>query len=82
MRIDTLDNLNVNETGIVIGNEIMGDNRQNVINLGFSNGSRVKCLYFSPFGDPVAYLVKDVIIALRQEDSKNIIVMRDSDGSY
>lgn len=77
-----MNNLKINESGVVIGNEVKGDNKQNIINLGFSNGARVKCLYFSPFGDPVAYLVKDVIVALRQEDAKNIIVMRDISGSY
>lgn len=67
---------------MIVDNLVEGFNRQNVINLGFTKGALVKCLYFSPFKDPVAYLVKDVVVALRGEDSKNIIVMRDICGTY
>ncbi|MDD4546064.1 MAG: FeoA family protein, partial [Oscillospiraceae bacterium] len=34
----------------------------------------VECLQMSPGGDPIAYLIRGAVIALRSEDSSNIQV--------
>lgn len=46
--------------------------KRRLIELGFAPGSVVKCIGRSPLGDPTAYLVKNTVIALRKNDSKNI----------
>lgn len=42
--------------------------------LGLIEGSRVKCLFRSPLGDPTAYEIKGAVIALRQRDARSIVV--------
>ncbi len=42
--------------------------------MGFVRGSQVRCLFRAPAGDPTAYLVKGVAVALRQKDAVNIEV--------
>jgi len=42
--------------------------------LGFIPGTSVECLMKSPLGDPVAFLIRGAIIALRRDDSKYIEV--------
>ena len=42
--------------------------------IGFVNGTEVKCLFNSPLGDPSAYLVRGAIIAMRKKDSSYIEV--------
>lgn len=82
MRVDTLNNLNIDEDAVIISNDVMSSNRKNLINLGISDGSSIKCLYSSPFGDPRAYVVKNVILAIRNDDASNIFVLRNVNGSY
>lgn len=48
--------------------------RRRLLDLGFTVGTEVQCLYRSPLGDPTAYLVRGAVIALRQEDACHIIV--------
>ncbi|WP_250278520.1 FeoA family protein [[Clostridium] colinum] len=44
--------------------------------LGFIEGSLIKCVLKSPFNEPTAYFVKGTMIALREEITKNILVER------
>lgn len=82
MKLDTLNNLNIDESAYVVDNRIKSKNKENIINLGVTNGSKIKCLYKSPFNDPTAYEIKNVILAIRDEDSKNILVLRNKYGAY
>lgn len=79
MTIDTLNNLNLDEEAYILENNIK--NKQNLINLGITKNSKIKCLYKSPFNNPKAYLIKNVIIALREEDTKQIKVLRINNGT-
>ena len=45
-----------------------------ILDLGIIPGTIIKTLQKSPSGDPVAYLVRGSVIALRNKDSKKIIV--------
>lgn len=82
MKLDTLNNLNIDESAYIVESRIKSFNKQNITNLGVTEGSKITCLYKSPFGDPTAYEIKNVILAIRNEDSKNIIILRKTDGSY
>ena len=42
--------------------------------IGLINGTTVECLYKSPLGDPKAFLIRGAVIALRCEDSGNILI--------
>ena len=48
--------------------------RQRLQDLGLIQGTRVTCLCRSPAGDPVAYLIRGAVIALRNRDASNIKV--------
>lgn len=82
MKIDTLNNLNLEESAYIVENNIKSKNKQNLINLGISKNTKIKCLYKSPFSDPTAYQIKNVILAIREEDAKQIMIIRNENGSY
>ena len=44
-----------------------------LLDLGFTCGSQVCCLFPSALGDPRAYLVRGTVIALRQADAKLVL---------
>ena len=57
----------------VIGHlETKGDMRRRLQDIGLVEGTMVKCLRKSPSGDPVAYLIRGAVIALRSADSSEI----------
>ncbi len=51
-----------------------GSMRRRLLDMGLIEGTRISCLQKSPAGDPVAYLIRGAVIALRSEDSSQILV--------
>ena len=51
-----------------------GGIRRRLRDIGLIEGTRVRCLNRGPSGDPVAYLIRGAVIALRREDSSKIII--------
>ena len=49
-----------------------------LLDIGFTEGTRVQCLYAAPSGEPRAYLVRDAVIALRREDAARVRLLEDS----
>ena len=49
--------------------------RRRLLDIGLIEGTEVECIGISPGGDPKAFLIRGAVIALRNEDSKNILVM-------
>ena len=43
--------------------------RRRLQDIGLIKGTNVICMQKSPLGDPVAYLIRGAVIALRSEDS-------------
>lgn len=54
--------------------EAEGAIRRRFLDLGLINDTEVTALAQSPSGDPVAYLIRGAVIALRSEDASQIIV--------
>ena len=77
MNIETLNNLKPNETAYIIDNKNKSDIKKHLKNLGITKNEKIKCLYKSPLNDPVAYEIKNIIIAIRKEDAKNIMITKD-----
>lgn len=48
--------------------------KQRFEDLGISQGTEILCVMKSPLGDPVAYLIRGALIAIRKEDASNILV--------
>lgn len=51
-----------------------GDMRRRLQDIGLIEGTQVKCLLKSPSGDPVAYLIRGAVIALRNDTSSEILL--------
>lgn len=51
-----------------------GSMRRRLQDLGLIEGTRVCCVQKSPAGDPVAYEIRGAVIALRADDSSNILI--------
>ncbi|MBQ5320147.1 MAG: ferrous iron transport protein A [Oscillospiraceae bacterium] len=51
-----------------------GGIRRRLRDIGLIEGTHIRCLNRGPSGDPVAYLIRGAVIALRREDSSKIII--------
>jgi DtxR family Mn-dependent transcriptional regulator len=73
-----LADLRVGECGqvLAISPACRGQMRRRLMDLGFLPGTTVKAEMGSPLGDPVAYRVRGVQVALRVEQSKLIAIRR------
>lgn len=45
-----------------------------LLDMGFYKGSKIECLLCASFGGPIAYKIKNTIIALRKSDAEKIYV--------
>ncbi len=51
-----------------------GSIRRRLQDIGCLENTLVKCLGRSPLGDPSAFLIRGAVIAIRKNDSKEILV--------
>ena len=73
-KIDSLMNLKEGERARVSSLLSRGRMRRRLQDIGLIEGTEVECVQKSPAGDPVAYRIRGALIALRSEDSSNILV--------
>lgn len=73
-KICTLSSLREGEDCLVKSLLIDGKMRSRLCDLGLIEGTRVSCLQRSASGDPIAFLIRGAVIALRNEDSSRVIV--------
>jgi len=66
--------LHPGECGVVQGLMCKSSIRRRLQDLGLVEGTKVLCLQQSPLGDPTAFSVRGAVIALRSEDSSNILI--------
>lgn len=72
MEETTLNLLAPGKPGIITGLRHLPDMNRRLRDIGFIEGTRVECLYRSPWGSPIAYLVRGAVIAVRTSDSDRI----------
>ncbi len=53
-----------------------GSIRRRLQDIGVIEGTRIECVQKSPLGDPVAYLIRGAVIALRAEDSSRVLIQQ------
>ena len=70
----SLTNLNIGESAKVLKLKSMGSMRRRLQDIGLIEGTDVTCVLKSPGGDPIAYQIRGAIIALRQEDSSDVLI--------
>ncbi len=77
----TLDTLAPGQTAIVTGLTCEGLERRRLMDLGVLPGTAIKIEMKSPLGDPVAYLVRGAVVALRREQAQHIqITLQPKEG--
>lgn len=69
----TLCDLNIGESAVISDME-ENSLTERLLDLGFSQGTRVTCVGRSPGGDPSAYLLRGTVIALRTKDARGIFL--------
>ena len=52
-----------------------GELKIRLLDLGIIEGTNIEVLYKGAFGDPIAYLIRGAIIAIRSEDGAKIQVV-------
>ncbi len=70
----SLNQLPVGSKSIVTALTSDGTSRRRMLDLGIIDGTEIEPLYKSPFGNPVAYLIRGAVIALRSDVSEKIMV--------
>lgn len=73
----TLDRLASGESARVAQLTGTGAMQSRLCDLGFTQSSRVTCLFPSAFGDPRAYRIRDTVVALRSSDARTIVCRAD-----
>lgn len=68
----TLDQLPIGASGTVVRLHSQGANRRRMLDLGILPGTRILAETRSPLGDPVAYRIREALIALRREQARQI----------
>lgn len=70
----TLNSLAIGQCGRVKQLKVDGSMRRRLQDIGLIEGTMVECVQKSPAGDPVAYLIRGAIIAIRTEDSRKVLI--------
>lgn len=70
----TLKDVKIGSSCIVLKINAEGSIRRRFLDLGIVPGTSITALNRSPSGDPVAYLIRCAVIAIRSEDAEKILV--------
>ena len=71
-----LSDLKNGEKALIVSSDNEPAMKRRLFDLGFVPGSITECVLTAPLGDPKAYLIKNALIALRQEDSERVRVKK------
>ena len=74
-RIEKLSGLDQGNRAVVIDIHTSDSMRRRLQDLGLIEGTEVSCVQKSPLGDPIAYLIRGAVIALRYEDSSCVQIV-------
>lgn len=69
-----LHELSLGDTGTVKKLTSQGIVRRRMLDLGIIPNTSIKLLRKSPAGDPIAYKIRETVIALRKDESSSILV--------
>ena len=58
----------------VVGTAFRGSGKRRMLDLGIVRGTKVKALHKSPCGDPVAYMIRGAVLAVRGSDAEKIFL--------
>ena len=73
-RYISLNELKVGQKAYVAKLNNKGEIRRRLLDIGLIANTPVECVGQSPLGDPCAYLIRGAVIAIRRNDSQNILM--------
>ena len=74
MKIYPLNKVKLNKTVIIHSLNCKENIKRRLLDLGLCENTKITPIFKSFFGDPTAYSVRGSLIAIRENDSKNIFV--------
>ena len=74
MKIYPLNKVKLNKTVIIHSLYCKENIKRRLLDLGLCENTKITPIFKSFFGDPTAYSVRGSLIAIRENDSKNIFV--------
>ena len=76
-RVNDLCGLGIGCVGRIAAVRLPASDRCRLCELGFNPGSGVVRLGMAAFGDPLVFLARDRMIAIRKRDAKKIFIFRE-----
>lgn len=70
----SLSDINIGDKVIIKKINSKENIKRRLLDIGLIEGTQVECVLKSIFKDPLAYLIRGAVIAIRKEDSKDILV--------
>ncbi|MED9970642.1 MAG: ferrous iron transport protein A [Ruminococcus sp.] len=74
MNCISLQKLGINKSGIISKIDGNPDITDRLADMGFIEGACVCAEFVSPFGDPVAFRIRNTVVAVRKKDCAKIMV--------
>ena len=71
--------LSIGESGVVHSADSNPLIKRRLLDMGLIEGTRISCVLKAPSGDPLAYLIRGAVVALRKEDTAKILVYTKED---
>ena len=78
MNTGTLGDIFPGESCVIETLNIHGAARRRLMDMGFLPGTKVQCAFRAPSGSPMAFWVKEALIALRRCDCRQVGVIPDA----
>jgi len=72
-----LDSICTGECACVVKIYTADELRRRLFDIGLAEGTKVTCVGISPAGDPLAFLIRGSVFALRKCDCRRIFVTRE-----
>lgn len=72
--MNSLDKIKPGEHAVISKLNISGSMRRRLLDMGLIENTEVECVGKSPAGDPLAFLIRGAVIAIRSEDCCGITV--------
>lgn len=70
----TIRDLSPGQHGVIRRMLNTGSMRRRLLDIGMIEGTRIECVGRSPAGDPMAYLIRGAVIAIRGEDGSGVVI--------
>lgn len=70
----SLNDIHPGEKAIIRELKADGGIHRRLLDIGLVRGTKVECVGKSPGGDPLAFLIRGAVIAIRLEDCENIMI--------